>query len=70
MSPRPELLGDRRWGTEATKTKAVAEVSRVQREAETGELVDRSKATLEGFLFKTWLPAVEPALAPSHGPVV
>jgi integrase len=40
-------------------------VARVQREAETGVLADRSKATLETFLFGTWLPAMEPTLAPS-----
>ena len=61
----PGASRDRRWGTEATKAKAVAAVVRVQREAEAGELVDRSRATLEEFLFKTWLPAVEPTLAPS-----
>jgi|GEM_PF-1391327 len=61
----PGAPRDRRWGTETTKAKAVASVARVQREAETGELVDRSKVTLETFLFGTWLPAMEPTLAPS-----
>ena len=61
----PGAPRDRRWGTEPTKAKAMAAVAKVQREADTGELVDRSRATLETFLFGTWLPAMEPTLAPS-----
>jgi integrase len=37
----------------------VAAVAKVQREAETGELVDRTNLTVKMYLTDTWLPALE-----------
>lgn len=54
----PGAPRDRRWGTEPTKARAVAEIAKAQEQAAKGELVDKNNLTVKTYLTEIWLPAL------------